>query len=241
MENYLTPTILTPITYDIVRNAPRPEQTESYMPVTHGELIDFIREKMDVKNYKIVNERYSTNKNGAQMFGEMAIEANDSDMRMAIGFRNSLDKSLPVGFVAGTQVIVCSNLMLSGDIKQVRRHTLNISKDLTEKFSFIEERLDTTFKGIKQDVDRFKGIELPYEKAAELFGKILMRDSNVATVQQATKAIDLFKNPLHDFGNTDMWGFYNAFTEAFKEAHPWRAPQNYLNLHKFVKREFNMN
>lgn len=37
--------ILTPVSYDIVMNTPRPEQTNTYMPITHSELIEFVREK----------------------------------------------------------------------------------------------------------------------------------------------------------------------------------------------------
>lgn len=196
--------------------------------------------KIDKSGLKIVNERYSTNKGGKQMFGEMAIEANDLEMRMAVGFRNSIDKSLPVGFVAGAQVIVCSNLMLKGDIKQVRRHTLNVKTDLEQKFELIQGNLEATFGEMRIDVERFKNTNISYEKSAELFGKIILREKGVATIQQTTRALELFKNPIHNFGNTEVWGFYNSFTEAYKEAHPWKAPQNYLNLHSFLKKEFEL-
>lgn len=233
--------ILTPSTYDIVRNAKRPEQTKSYQPVTHAELIDFVREKVDKMGLKIVNERYSTNKAGRQMFGEMSINCEDTDLRYALSFRNSHDKSLPVGFVSGAQVIVCSNLMLVGDIKQVRRHTTNILQDLDYKFELISSDIEGNFNKIKKNIELYKGEILPYEKSSELFGKILLKENKVASIQQVTKAIELFNNPLHDFGNDTVWGFTNAFTEAFKEAHPWRAPQNYLNLDKFLQKEFNFN
>jgi hypothetical protein len=232
--------ILTPVTYDLVRNAPKPELTKSYFPISHGELIDFVREKVDKMGLKIDNERYSTNKDQSKMFAEMAISCEDSDLRYALGFRNSHDKSLPVGFVSGAQVIVCSNLMLAGDVKQVRRHTSRISEDLDEKFELIEKNIEKNFKTIKEDIQVYKEKDLSYNKAAELYGKLLIKDTGIATVQQVTKAIDLFKAPIHGFGNDTAWGFVNTMTEVFKESHPKHATRQYLDLREFVNREFNI-
>lgn len=229
---------LTPQALTTLRNASAPQETKSYVPIMHGDLIDYVKERVDRSGLKVITEKYSHNKSASQMFGEISIGADDTEMRMAIGFRNSTDKSLPVGFVAGTQVIVCSNLMLRGDIKQVRRHTTNILPDMDDKFTIVMENIDGVFKSMKHESMRMKEQELKREKAQQLFGKILLERSNVASIQQTTKAIDLFRNPLHDFGNTNVWGFYNAFTEVFKEAHPWNAPNNYLNLHKFLRNEF---
>ena len=49
---------------------------------------------------------------------------------VSIGFRNSYNKSISAGFCAGSRVIVCSNLMFTGDIVRIRRHTRNILTDI---------------------------------------------------------------------------------------------------------------
>jgi hypothetical protein len=230
--------ILTPQVYDLLIAAEKPAMTTSYHPMGHGELIDYVKERVDKMGLKVVNERYSINKGAQQMFGEMAISCEDEGLRWALGFRNSYDKSLPVGFVAGAQVIVCSNLMLRGDVRQVRKHTTNILKDIDTKFDLIQKNIDDNFNKLKKEVVFYKEQELTYDHAAQLYGKILMKHSDVATVQQVTKAIQLFKEPIHGFGNDTAWGFVNTFTEVFKEVHPWLGPKQYLNLREFVNNEF---
>lgn len=233
--------ILTPASYEAVRNSRTLAKTKSYTPIGHGELIDYVRERIDKLGLKIVNESYDHNKGCKQMFGQMAISNNDSDMHMAIGFRNSIDKSLPVGFVAGTQIIVCKNLMLEGDVKQVRRHTSNIKLDLDNKFNIILEEIDGVFQSIAHQNIKMKETPISQKRAEQVFGHIMMRRQDMSTIQQTTQAIELFKNPIHNFGNETVWGLCNAFTEAFKGAHPAIAPNNFLKLNKFLKNEFQLN
>src|SRR4051812_22884309 len=42
---------------------------------------------------------------------------------LAVGIRNSFDKSLPLGFVAGNRVFVCDNLAFRSDLSVKRKHT----------------------------------------------------------------------------------------------------------------------
>jgi len=237
-----TPLIINPVNYEMLMNAPKPEQTRSYFPISHKELVEYVHERLDKANIKVVNETYNSNGGSSQMFASMGLMDGDTEMRYALGFRNSTDKSLPVGFVAGTQVIVCSNLMLSGDVKQVRRHTTNISKDLDEKFDLILGNIEGVFGQIRNDADQMKETELSRDRAAKMFGELLLRNErNLAPVQTINRAVELFKEPIHNFGNETVWGFYNAFTEAFKESLPKRAANQHLNFHNFVKEEFHLN
>ena len=43
---------------------------------------------------------------------------------------NSYDKSSRLAYASGTQVFVCANGMISGDIKQLRKHTKNVFQDI---------------------------------------------------------------------------------------------------------------
>lgn len=44
-------------------------------------------------------------------------------MTLAVGVRNSLDKSFPMGFAAGSRVFCCDNLALRADLLVRRKHT----------------------------------------------------------------------------------------------------------------------
>lgn len=230
--------ILTPISYKRVRNAKKPAQTESYFPISHSELIDYIRAKIKRKGLEIVNESYSTNKGAKQMFGFVSFGEEKSGLRMALAFRNSHDKSLPVGFIAGAQIIASSHLILSGDMKQVRKHTSNMGRDLDEKFLSIQETLEPIFSKISKDAKSYRNKPLSYNKSAEIFGKVLMRETQVASTNQTTKAIEL----LEKYGseNNTVWDLFCAFAESLQSSHPMFAPSNHLGLTKFINEEFSI-
>src|SRR5207248_652293 len=42
---------------------------------------------------------------------------------LAVGVRNSCDRSLPIGFAAGARVMTCDNLSFNGEIVVARKHT----------------------------------------------------------------------------------------------------------------------
>jgi hypothetical protein len=218
-------------------NAQVPQQTKSYVPVSHLELIEFVKERLDKANLKICHEKYEGNKQGNQLFGAISVTApsDSTELRMSIGFRNSYDKSMPVGFVAGAQVIVCSNLMFSGDVVQTRKHTANINRDLGDTLEVAMQKIESTFNQIEEDTILFKGRELSMERAHQAFGELLLNGKGIVSTNQVLAAAQLFNEPIHGFGNETVWGFYNAFTEALKSSHPYHAAKQYLNLHEYVK------
>lgn len=231
--------VLTPQVKDQLFSAKLPESTKSYKPIGHQQVYELVAERLDKEGLNIVNERFNKDSKGDKMFAELSVSSGSTDLRMAVGFRNSYDKSMPVGFVSGAQVIVCTNLMLEGEVKEVRKHTVNLKRDLDDKLDAVISNLEQNFQRLENDINVFKEVELPEQKAQELFGKILMHHPEVASINQVTKAIQNFKEPLHDFGNQTYWGFYNAFNEGFKDIHPYIAARNYLNLQKFVKEHAN--
>jgi len=60
------------------------------------------------------------------MFGVITFRkinsTSEENIKVAIGIRNSYDKSMSSGLVVGSTVIVCDNLMFVGDIKVMREH-----------------------------------------------------------------------------------------------------------------------
>jgi hypothetical protein len=57
------------------------------------------------------------------MFASWALDLGSPDIGHELGFRNGIGKDLTLGFCAGTNVFVCSNLQFSGDFIVFRKHT----------------------------------------------------------------------------------------------------------------------
>lgn len=226
-------------------STPLPQKTDSYQPVSHANTIEYFKERFDKMGLTVETENYTTNKKGEQMFAQWGIGANDSEFRIGFGFRNSYDKSMPVGAVSGAQVIVCSNMMFTGEIINHRRHTKNILSELDNAFDPVFDNIEKQYQAMLADASLMKQADLQIEDAQRLFGKMLMGaddyKTRTAAIQEITEAARLFRNPINGFGNDSYWGFYNSFTEVFKSSHPYVNADQHLRLHNFVKNEIQMN
>jgi len=169
-----------------VISVPVPAQTESYVPVSNMHLIDSVKDHLSSNGLSVCNEQYELSKNGLQMFGSMSIATNNTDSVMVkeFGFRNSYDKSLPVGFVSGSRVLVCSNLMFRGDIILMRKHTLNVYEDFEKLLSQAVSGINTQFNSIQEEYEKLNKITLSDTEAAHLTGEMYFKNKIKDTLFQ---------------------------------------------------------
>jgi hypothetical protein len=110
---------------------PEPPFTQTWHPVSHAELIRTLYWTVLDADMIIWNREYSMNQSGTKMFGvwELSGARNTANQAWNLGIRNSIDKSMTVGLVAGLRVLVCDNLVFSGDIVLLRRHTRGLNDE----------------------------------------------------------------------------------------------------------------
>jgi len=79
-----------------------------------------------------------------------------ADYALAIGLRNSYDRSLSASLTAGSRVFVCDNLAFSGEADAARKHTVNIFRDLPDliyrmlsKVSSMQSRIHSEIAAMK--------------------------------------------------------------------------------------------
>jgi hypothetical protein len=212
-------------------SAPVPQATKSYKPVSNIELISEIREAIDRNGLAVKSEGYEMNGHNSQLFGVMTINAPDSEMDMNIGFRNSYDKSLPVGLCAGATVIVCSNLMFKGEIKRVRKHTTNVMRDLRPLIAEVVEYCGNQFADLKRDSERMNAAELSHRQMAEIAGRLFIEDEilNATQIGIVKKEIQFSQT----FTESTLWTLYNHLTEAFKIEHPSTRMNKHIRAHDY--------
>ena len=114
---------------EMVRSVPEPEFTITWHPVSHGKVIDSLELAVKESGMGIVDRHYSLHKEGMNMFGTWHLDHRVNGSSWMIGVRNSMCKSFAIGICAGTHVIVCSNLMFSGDFIEFRKHTSGVDLD----------------------------------------------------------------------------------------------------------------
>ena len=223
-------------TKELLFATPVPIITDTYMPVPNKVLVEALSERLDKKNMKIITERYDSNRDHTQMFGVFGIDVGGETQQMSIGFRNSYDKSLAVGLVAGSVVLVCSNLCFGGEIKLLRKHTAGVFNDL---YNLIDEVIDYAqieYENMVADSEKFIQVDCDREMMAKLAGKMFVQEDLLTTTQINTLKKHI--NGSENFPEGNLWSFYNHTTEALKTAHPLHVMQKHVNMHAFLKNEF---
>ncbi len=211
-----------------------PEETPSYKPVSHLDLVDTIMSNANgCFDGSPVSEDYTLTRKGNQMFGVLNYRIGTNGTNLSVGFRNSYDKSLPVGIVSGAHVIVCSNLMFKGDIISIRRHTTNIWRDIEEIIKRALELSKVTYNSILEDKKAFQDKYLHNIEAAKLLGVLYAEEEILSPTQLSIAKREWYKDNIN-FPSSDMWKFYNACTESLKNAHPTEIMEKHTNLHQFL-------
>jgi hypothetical protein len=84
--------------------APPPEGR--WYPVPHHQVRERVRETLQAAGYEVAKEQLAVARNGQRFFGVLDLKTPLSDGRvtLAVGVRNSVDKSYPLGFCAGSRV-----------------------------------------------------------------------------------------------------------------------------------------
>ena len=217
--------------YEIIQ-AEAPLSTTSYTPVPHMTLINMVKEKLDKHDLQISKTRYSGNNRLNQMFGVYDLKDSDGETNLNIGFRNSYDKTLPVGLVAGGTVLVCSNLMFRGEIKVVRKHTKNVFQDIDALLENVIQSAKYEYEMLIEDKEKMKLKLLDKRQMAELAGRMFIEDRILTANQMSELKREIYHSEF--FQNDTLWDFYNHSTHALKKSHPGQIIPNHIRVHDFA-------
>src|SRR4051794_40060146 len=103
-----------------------PPATASWFPVKHATVIDTVGGALTGAGFEIRAAKYALSRGDARLFATMDLATPlSTGVSLAVGVRNSVDKSLPLGFVAGSRVFVCDNLAFRSELLVRRKHTRN--------------------------------------------------------------------------------------------------------------------
>ncbi len=214
---------------------PLPEATESYTPVSHYHLTERITtiSRDILTDYTLVGEQYALARQGQQLFAYLQFRNSDSDLGLAIGFRNSYDRSMSVGLAVGASVFVCDNLALTGDIAIMKKHSKNVWATLEELAISTIYRSRKNFQQIVCDAAQLKANPLDDRHAFELMGFLFGEE--IISPRQITVVREQWLNPKHaKFHPRNAWSFYNAVIEALKSSPPTAAMEKHIQLHKVM-------
>jgi len=112
------------ITTEELRAIPTPERTRTWNPIPHYEVLDQVNRVFRDRGITVLDTRVDAINEGVQAFVTHTLDIDgNNDKSFQVGWRNSINKSLSLGFTAGNTILVCSNMVFNGEWIDFRRHT----------------------------------------------------------------------------------------------------------------------
>jgi Domain of unknown function (DUF932) len=126
-----------------------PPPTASWFPLRHADVIDGVTKTLGLAGFTVNKADYAVSRRGARLFATMDLAVPlHTGVNLAVGIRNSTDKTIPLGFCAGSRVVVCDNLAFSAELMVHCRHTRYGAKRFREAIA-----------GAVSDLQRFQKTE----------------------------------------------------------------------------------
>lgn len=104
---------------------PAPQPTATWFPVSHAQVLEVVRGALTGAGFETSATKLTLIRSEkARMFAilDLATELCDG-ITLAVGVRNSTDKSFPLSFCAGLRVAATNHLAFSSELRVSRKHT----------------------------------------------------------------------------------------------------------------------
>jgi hypothetical protein len=196
--------------------APPPEGR--WYPVVHARVRDRVRETLDAAGYQIVKEQLAVARDGQQFFGvmDLATPVSSDKVCLSIGVRNSVNKTFPLGFCAGSRVVVCDNLSFHSELMVRRKHTRFGEQRFNQAIAEAVSKLASFRDEEAKRVEVLQSTELSDVLAESLILRAWER--GVILTHQLPRVVEEWRKPSHEeFAGRTAWSLFNAITAALKE------------------------
>jgi hypothetical protein len=223
-------------------SVPVPDPTASYHPVPYARFVEEVELHVPRFGLTIQSGQFALAREGSQMFGVLTCTNghNAGDYALAIGLRNSYDRSLSVGLIAGTRVFCCDNLAFSGEVQMHRKHTPNVFRDLPDLIYRMLSQVTVLKVRTDEEIAGMKALLLTPERAHHVMVEAIQ--AGVAPASRLPKVIEAWEKPAHaEFTPRNAWSLFNAFTEVQKGSGPRAQVEGSLRLSSLFRREMSLN
>jgi hypothetical protein len=183
-----------------------------WYPLAHSRVLGTVTSTLQEAGYAIARQRLGLTKDGHRFFGTLDLAAPlVPGVALAVGVRNSTDKSFPLGFCAGNRVFVCDNLSFKSELLVRRKHTLHGERRFTEAIANAVSSLTSFREAEAGRIGRLMGLELPDVLAESLILRSF--EKGVINSHQLPKVLHEWRQPSFPaFEARTAWSLLNAYT-----------------------------
>lgn len=223
-------------------SVPVPEPTDTYHPVPYDRFVEEVELHIPRFGLAVRSSEFALAREGSQMFGVLTCSNGhgSTEYGLAIGLRNSYDRSLSVGLVAGTRVFCCDNLAFSGEVKMSRKHTAHVFRDLPDLIYRMLSQVSSMRERIDAEMAAMKAMQLERRQAHHLMIQAIK--GGVLVASRLPLVIEAWELPHHEeFVPRTAWSLFNAFTEVQKSLSARAQMEGSLRLSQLFREELSLN
>ena len=217
---------------------PVPEPTESYHPVPYGRFVEEIELHIPRFGLTVQSSAFALAREGSQMFGVLTCVNGKpaADYALALGVRNSYDRSLSVGLTLGSRVFCCDNLAFSGEVTMHRKHTVNVFRDLPALIYKMLAQVSSMRERTDREIGQMKAFAVEDRLAHHLM--VAATRVSILPASRIPLVLEQWLWPKHEeFKPRTAWSLFNAFTEVQKSSSPRAQMEGSLRLTSLVRKE----
>jgi hypothetical protein len=192
-------------------------------------VIDAVGRTLGDAGFAVRSTKFALSRGNARMFSTMDLESPlAAGVSLAVGIRNSTDKSFPLGFCAGSRVFVCDNLAFRSDLLVRRKHTRFGQDRFGEAIAQAVQSLDGFRKAEGERIRHLQLTDLTDPTAESLI--LRGYEQGMVTHRQLPTVIKEWREPsFEEFLPRTLWSLLNAFTTALGGVHT-ANPQRFCAL-----------
>ncbi|MHA1889084.1 MAG: hypothetical protein ACTSX0_13750 [Promethearchaeota archaeon] len=221
------------ITRNELLTIPTPMETESWRPIPHYDAVSHVSREILNAGLGIKEELFEVNKSGNQMFGNFILDEEKEGISWTVGVRNSHNKLFSLGIVAGTHVIVCSNLIFSGEFIDIRRHTQKLTD--TE----IKVMANTAIQSVIDNAEMYVNLQLSYKEEYMSFDEMKIQTYGAMSEGVLPPAqFNRFHNALkeeRELNGDCVYSFHGGMTRTMKNASLFTINNRSRKLNMFME------
>jgi len=219
---------------------PVPPATPTWFPIGHGQVLTTTLNTLTQAGFEVTRSRLALSGDDARFFATFDLRTPiASGVSLAVGIRNSTDKSLPIGFCAGHRTFVCDNLAFSSEIIVARKHTRFGQVRFNEAICRAVQSLDAYREAEGYRIRRFQNTDL----SADAGDALLLRayERQIVSAPVFPRIISEWRKPtFEEFEPRTLWSLLNSFTTVLGERQKTN-PQHFaaltIRLHDFLQKE----
>ena len=214
-------------------NIEAPPKTKTWHPVKHFDLLMTLHEALKKRDIEVSSEQLAISRGGALFYGVLDLNKQGSpDFKSSLGVRSSNNRLLAIKIAVGGRVVVCDNLMFSGDmIALKRKHTsgLNLRVEVDNAIKVFSSK----FESFCTEIQRMKFKKIDDNVAKTLVFDVFAVQKIYPTRFLKVVAKEYLTPSFTEFEPRTLWSLYNAFTYAAKGMSPERKFSALQQVGKF--------